>query len=156
MDFGTSVRTCLIEKYAAFSGRASRSEYWWFMLAYVLAMIAVSFLAALTGLFVLQWIFLLALLSPSLAVGFRRLQDTGRPGWYILIPAGLSLIGMLFAPEPVPMDGTTMPAEVPDLGGTIFFGLLGIVQLAVTILFIWWLTRPSDPEPNAYGPPPEA
>lgn len=32
MDFGTAVRTCLFEKYATFSGRASRPEYWWFVL----------------------------------------------------------------------------------------------------------------------------
>lgn len=156
MDFATAVRTCLTEKYATFQGRASRSEYWWFVLAYVLASLVVWILVGLTGLGILQWIFVLAILSPALAAGFRRLQDTGRPGWYILIPAGLSILTMLFAPAPMEMGADGMPAEMPSAGGTMFFGLLGIIQLVLAVLFLWWLTRPSQPETNAYGPPPQA
>ena len=156
MDFATSVRTCLVEKYATFKGRASRSEYWWFVLAYVIAVVLVGIVSGLTGLFFLQWILVLALICPSLAAGFRRLQDTGRPGWYILIPAGLSLVGMLFAPEPIEMEPGQIPTEMPNIGGTIFFSLIGIVQLVLVVIFIWWLTRPSQPETNFYGPPPQA
>ncbi len=156
MDFATAVRTCLIEKYATFQGRASRSEYWWFVLAYVLAGMVVWFLIGLTGFWILYWIFLLAILSPSLAAGFRRLQDTGRPGWYILIPAALSILMMLFAPAPMEMGPDGMPAEMPGMFSTLFFGLLGIVQLVLAVLFLWWLTRPSQPETNEYGPPPVA
>lgn len=156
MDFASSVRTCLVEKYATFGGRASRSEYWWFVLAYVVAAFIVGWIATATGLYILQWMFMLALLSPGLAAGFRRLQDTGRPGWYVLIPAGLSLFGMIFAPDPVQMDASGMPMAMPHAGTTIFFGLLAIVQLVLVVIFIWWLTRPSQPETNSYGPPPQA
>lgn len=156
MDFATSVRTCLIEKYATFGGRASRSEYWWFVLAYVLASIAVAIVVGVTGLAFLQLIFVLALLSPALAAGFRRLQDTGKPGWYFLIPAAVSLVAMVFAPPPVEVDATGMPTEMPDAGSAMIFALLSVVQLVLAVLFIWWLTRPSDPETNAYGPPPQA
>ena len=156
MDFATAVRTCLTEKYATFQGRASRPEYWWFVLAYVIGALVVGLLVAMTGFGFLQWIYVLALLSPGLAVGFRRLQDTGRAGWLILIPAGLSIVSTLFAPDPVTLDDQGVPTGMPGAGSLMLFSLLGIAQLVVTLLFLWWLTRPSDPEPNAYGPPPQA
>lgn len=156
MDFATAVRTCLVEKYATFRGRASRSEYWWFVLAYVIAAIVVMFLVGLTGLGFLQLIFMLAILSPALAAGFRRLQDTGRPGWYVLIPAGISIFSMIFAPAPMEIGADGMPTAMPGWGTTMLFGFLGIVQLVLAVIFIWWLTRPSQPETNAYGPPPQA
>lgn len=156
MDLATSVRTCLTEKYATFQGRASRSEYWWFVLAYVIVSILVALIVGATGIGLLQWILVLALLSPAVAVGFRRLQDTGRPGWYILIPAGISIFSMLFAPAPMEMGPDGMPSAMPSMGSTMLFGFLGIVQLVLAVIFIWWLTRPSQPDTNAYGPPPQS
>jgi len=90
MSFTDAVRTCL-SKYVDFSGRARRSEYWWFALFVILAG-AVG--AILDGLFgtrsdlgtgVVQGLINLALLLPGLAVAVRRLHDTGRTGWWILI-----------------------------------------------------------------------
>jgi uncharacterized membrane protein YhaH (DUF805 family) len=81
MPFGGAVRVCL-RKYADFSGRASRSEYWWFILfTLIVATIAAS-LDASGGVLVVAW---LALVIPSLAVGVRRLHDTERSGWWLLI-----------------------------------------------------------------------
>lgn len=155
MDFQTSVKTCLTEKYARFSGRASRSEYWWFVLAYVLGAVVISLL----GIRILSLVYMLALIVPAAAAGWRRLQDTGRPGWYILIPMGVSLVSMLFAPT-MPHDGTGAPmmdGYGPGMGpGMGMMMLLGIVQLVLAVLFIWWLTRPSQPETNPYGPVPQA
>lgn len=156
MDFATSVRTCLTQKYATFQGRASRSEYWWFLLAYILGALVVGLIAGLTGLGILQWLYGIALLVPGLAVGFRRLQDTGRPGWYILIPFGISVLGMLFAPTAVEIGPDGVPTDMPSAGSTMFFGLLSVIQLVLIVIFLWWLTRPSDPDTNAYGPPPQA
>lgn len=151
MDFKTSVTTCLKEKYARFSGRASRSEYWWFVLAYVVGAILVS----LTGIGVLYLLYVLALIVPVAAAGFRRLQDTGRPGWYIVIPIGLAVLGTLLRPAgPVVEGGQAM--QMPDMGSMGLMAVLGLVQLVVAVLFIYWLTRPSQPETNAYGPPPAA
>lgn len=150
MNFQTSVKTCLRDKYASFSGRASRSEYWWFVLAYVIGAIIVSFVGG-----VLYLIYVLALITPFAAVGYRRLQDTGRPGWYIFIPIGLSLISLLLTPSaPVVVDGQM--TQAPGMGSMGLLAVLGIVQLAVALVFIWWLTRPSQPETNQYGPPPPA
>jgi uncharacterized membrane protein YhaH (DUF805 family) len=81
MDFVTSIKTCLAEKYAEFNGRASRPEFWWFMLfCFVVNMLA--------GMIFRGWIstlISLALLVPSLAVGARRLHDIGKSGWFQLL-----------------------------------------------------------------------
>ena len=80
-----------LKKYAVFSGRARRSEYWFFVLWYVIISIGCGVLDAILGTRSAQGVGLLgtlyglALLIPSLAVTVRRLHDTGRTGWWILI-----------------------------------------------------------------------
>lgn len=96
-----------LRKYAQFSGRARRSEYWLFTLFIILVEIVYLVLVsvagggtsgnmnglgmALTGLYGL---FILGVIIPSLAVGFRRLHDTDRSAWWLLI-ALLPFIGGL-------------------------------------------------------------
>ena len=89
MTFSEAVKTCLVEKYATFSGRASRSEYWYFVLfGYLLA-----FLVVIIGMSLESPEFITGLpaflgfviLIPSLAVCVRRLHDTGRSGWWCLL-----------------------------------------------------------------------
>ena len=79
-----------LKNYAGFSGRSQRSEYWYFVLFYMLiyiALTAVDYFAGLgaAGIGLLSTIFSLAMLIPSLAVSVRRLHDTDRSGWWILI-----------------------------------------------------------------------
>jgi len=74
-----------LTQYAGFSGRARRSEYWWFALASFLASVVASIIDTAIGVSILEWILTLALLVPSLAVAVRRLHDTGRSGWWLLI-----------------------------------------------------------------------
>ncbi len=88
-----------LKKYAVFSGRARRKEYWYFalfslLIAIVLAIIEgiVGNLDAETGVGLLGDIYLLAILIPSIAVAVRRLHDTDRSGWWLLI-ALIPLIG---------------------------------------------------------------
>lgn len=128
MTFIEAVETCMIKKWATFSGRASRSEYWWFSLFLCAVGTLVSVACILLGaamavsekyalllgimlvLFVLM--FIVAVLPPSIAVSIRRLHDTGRSGWWYLINA------------------------IPYIGGIVF--------LIFTLL-------PSQPEDNPYG-----
>ncbi|MFL6095178.1 MAG: DUF805 domain-containing protein, partial [Blastococcus sp.] len=84
MSMADAVRSVLTQ-YATFSGRARRSEYWWFYLAYVLADIVASIADTVVGTSVLEWVLLLGLLLPTLAVGVRRLHDIGKSGWWLLI-----------------------------------------------------------------------
>lgn len=88
MTFGQSISTCF-SKYATFNGRASRSEYWWFILFTFLVSVALGMVSdTLSGLFSL------AVLLPSLAVGARRLHDTDRSGWFLLLSL-IPLIGWI-------------------------------------------------------------
>ena len=148
MDFQTAVRTCLTEKFATFQGRASRSEYWWFVLAIVIGSVITQLIW-----WPLAAAFSLAILCPALAAGWRRLQDTGRPGWYIVIPFALSLVNTALAPD-MPSDAALAAGELPSFGSVAISGLLSLLSLAIFLLYIWWLTRPSQPETNAFGPPP--
>jgi uncharacterized membrane protein YhaH (DUF805 family) len=91
MGFAEAVRSCL-QQYVGFTGRARRSEYWWFVLFTILVSIVASVLDSILGTMddetragLIGAIASLALLLPSLAVAIRRLHDTSRSGWWILI-----------------------------------------------------------------------
>ncbi|MEU2266040.1 DUF805 domain-containing protein [Streptomyces olindensis] len=84
MSFADAIRVCLTVKYATFSGRARRAEYWWFSLLYVIAagvVLGISFAIKVPLLSVL----LLPFAVPMLSVSIRRLHDTGRPGWRMFV-----------------------------------------------------------------------
>lgn len=95
MDFSTAVKQVLKVNYANFQGRARRSEYWWFslfsMIISIVGQVVMGAVAA-TGSTVLALIFgiaflvlMLGLIIPSIAVSIRRMHDTGRSGWWLLI-----------------------------------------------------------------------
>jgi uncharacterized membrane protein YhaH (DUF805 family) len=85
VGFAEAVKS-VIGKYADFSGRARRSEYWFWTLAvglgYVVAIILASVAKPLLFLAVICY---LGIVVPSLAVGVRRLHDTGKSGWFLLL-----------------------------------------------------------------------
>jgi len=80
------------DNYANFNGRASRQEYWMFFLFNFIFAFALGFIEGLTGMFgysdesILANIYSLAVAIPSIAVGVRRMHDTGKSGWFLLIP----------------------------------------------------------------------
>lgn len=74
------------KQFADFSGRARRKEYWMFALVNLLIAVVLAFIESLLGLTaVLGTLYALAVLIPSLAVSVRRLHDTSRSGWWVLI-----------------------------------------------------------------------
>ncbi len=85
MSFAESLQTCF-NKYIDFSGRASRSEYWWFaLLGFGLSFIPV-----------IGWILRLVILLPSLAVQVRRLHDMDRSAWWLLLLVPpITIIGVI-------------------------------------------------------------
>src|SRR4051812_5171850 len=117
----------VLSKYFEFSGRARRSEYWWWVVAVALVEVVLSIVASVAlasdlkgigySLYVVIFFFALAVVIPTLAVTWRRLHDTGRSGawWFINF--------------------------VPAIGG--------IVLLVFTVL-------DSQPGPNQYGAYPKA
>lgn len=109
MNFQQSIKLCF-SKYADFNGRASRPEYWWFALFIFLGGAILSMVGN-----VLPGVFAVATLLPSLAVAARRLHDTERSGWWLLIGllpmvgfivlivflAQKSVVGTLMAPQAI-------------------------------------------------------
>ena len=118
MSFSEAIKTCF-QKYAEFRGRASRPEFWWFVLLYyivifapVVPLIAVGSVGGPfdeSGTNVAGVVFgivigvaVLALIIPYLAVGTRRLHDTGKPGWWwfiTLVPFGWIILIVFLASE---------------------------------------------------------
>jgi uncharacterized membrane protein YhaH (DUF805 family) len=123
----------LKNRYATFEGRARRKEYWFFVLFYALAIVALAIVDDIVGTYreevgfgLLTAVFVLATFIPTLAVTVRRLHDTNRSGWWVLlefvpIVGGLVLLVFMmldsqpganrFGPNPkgVPGPGTPSP-----------------------------------------------
>jgi uncharacterized membrane protein YhaH (DUF805 family) len=125
MSFVDAVNSCF-RQYVGFSGRASRSEFWWFLLFGLLVGLAAAIvdqrgtIGALIS---------LVLFLPSLAVGVRRLHDAGHSGWWLLIGlvpiAGLVVLIIFFVSrgDPganrygPPPTATGAPAYAGTFGG---------------------------------------
>ena len=88
MTFVDSIKTCF-RKYIDFKGRASKAEYWWFFLFFMIGGIVASIMNEMLSL-----LFYLAVFLPSIAVTARRLHDTDRSGWFQLIGL-IPLIGLI-------------------------------------------------------------
>lgn len=90
----------VLKNYATFSGRARRAEYWMFTLIDWVITIVLALMVNINGLFYsVFFVYLVALLIPSLAVRFRRLHDTDHSGWWIfigLIPVLGALVLLVF------------------------------------------------------------
>jgi uncharacterized membrane protein YhaH (DUF805 family) len=85
----------VLKKYATFSGRASRSEYWFFVLFNMIFAIVTLVLDGVAGTMgIIYLVYILATFLPALGVGVRRLHDTNRSGWMILISL-IPLIGII-------------------------------------------------------------
>lgn len=92
MSFGDAVKTCFT-KYVDFQGRASRAEYWWFFLSYVLVYIVLGIIAT-TAKAPILLLALLVYLLPLISAAVRRLHDTGRSGWWYFISL-VPLVGFI-------------------------------------------------------------
>jgi uncharacterized membrane protein YhaH (DUF805 family) len=92
----------VLTQYADFHGRARRMEYWMFVLFNMIFALIIIFLDNLLGLTVeglpygyLYFVYVLFVFIPNLAVAVRRLHDTGKSGWMILV-ALIPLIGAIW------------------------------------------------------------
>jgi uncharacterized membrane protein YhaH (DUF805 family) len=100
MSFGNAISTCF-RKYVDFNGRASRAEYWYFVLFTVLIGFPAGFIDGFLGTVIgttgaigfVALIVNLGLFLPSLAAYVRRLHDTGHSGWWMLI--SLTIVGLI-------------------------------------------------------------
>ena len=85
MSFGDSITNCLTNNYVGFSGRASRSEYWFWVLFTILVSLVAGIMDGLIfGTGTISSISSILFFLPGLAVLVRRLHDVGRSGWWFL------------------------------------------------------------------------
>ena len=170
MLFTDAVKTCLIEKYATFSGRARRSEFWWFYLAqavvtYIMSRVVtftsdvpvssyppsdVEFMGILwdsmasmfkNPVWWLSMVVWLALFIPNIAATCRRLHDIGKSGWWQILPWVSFLLFYLMI----------------FLKIKVFFlyPLLALLCFVAFVIMIVWQCTDSDPKPNKWGPSPK-
>lgn len=101
-----------LKNYAGFTGRARRKEYWFFVLFYYIILIALTFVDIMMGTFnevysigLLGGLVGILLIVPSIAVSIRRLHDTDRSGWWLLI-SFVPFIGAIWLLILMVLDGT--------------------------------------------------
>lgn len=101
----------VLKKYAVFSGRARRQEYWMFLLFDIAALIIVSIVDAIAGTSPLLYaLYALATFLPSLGVSIRRLHDQGKSGWWILV-GFIPLVGWIWAIVLMATEGEPNPNQ---------------------------------------------
>lgn len=145
MTFFQAIQNVL-SKYAVFSGRARRKEYWYFFLFNSIVGFILGFLGGLMqkphAMRIAVGVYTLAVLLPNIAVSVRRLHDTGRSGWwYLVMPVAGGLAGA--ASAIVSEDHLLVPM------------LMLLVSLALEILFLVWACTDSQPGSNRFGPNPK-
>jgi uncharacterized membrane protein YhaH (DUF805 family) len=142
MGFGDAIWAGL-RKFVIFSGRAGRAEYWYWVLFSVLVIIAWTFVDILvvgisTGPF--STLVTLALILPGLAATARRLHDTDRSAWWIVLPVaplvGVVLVLVMLAASPLLLVVAVAAA------------LIGLVVLLLMV------AAPGTPGTNRFGPEP--
>lgn len=94
IPFGEAVTRALTVNYCNFSGRSSRSEYWWFILFDFLIGLVINMIFSSTFAEILSSLVGLAFLLPSLGLAVRRLHDIGKSGWWCLL-VFIPLIGQI-------------------------------------------------------------
>ena len=143
-----------LKKYADFTGRAPRADYWWYTLALIVAALVISIIENMIGLSgmvgpygPLSALLMLALLVPGLAVTVRRLHDTNRSGWWILIALiPYAIVGFMMGKAAA--DG--------DLSGMASAGLVSLVALAGGITLLVFMILRGTIGDNRFGADPYA
>ena len=155
MSFGQAV-SAFFSNYANFRGRTRRSGYWWVALAVVIVSIplAVVDMALFRGLWPqnlldagfgpVSALFFAVVAIPSVSLGVRRLHDTGRSGWWILLPAALGIAQSAV----ITTGGVAAMTSVLSIA-------LGLLTLAASIALLVFYVQDSQPGENAYGPNPK-
>jgi len=161
--------TACFKKYATFSGRASRAEFWWFfglLVDVCLLFAAVGYLLDLQPVtasgavnftvMIVPMAIMLVLAIPFFAVSWRRLHDIGWPGWGLLIWAGLTVFFMRILLV-VMSDLSACDGGGAHCFGSVAWGFGYTPFITIAVLWIGYfiaMTRPSSPDTNKFGPNP--
>ena len=158
MDWYLSV----LKKYATFSGRARRKEFWMFTLVSTLISLGLTVVDVVFGWFnnevnigVLSTIYSLAVLLPYTAVTARRLHDTNRSAWWMFGPfLGYMALGLLAVVVVVTLGVDDHAIGAISIVGAIAIGLLLIMVMGVAVLV--FLCLDGTPGENRFGRNPKA
>jgi uncharacterized membrane protein YhaH (DUF805 family) len=113
MNFTDAVKAVLQSNYANFNGRASRSEFWWYVLFVIIASVVLALVdnlifVRIVGSPILGPLFSLATIIPGLAVSVRRLHDKDKSGWFVLL-ALIPVVGAIILIVWYATEGTQGP-----------------------------------------------
>ena len=136
MGFLEAVRTCLFRKYLDFRGRAPRAEYWWFQVFVYVAVAAPNLFDSTA----LAHAVIGVTVVPRLAVTVRRLHDTDRSAWWLLLEAP-GWVGFLLDDH---LD------SVGDFASFVFL----LVWAIPSLVMFWFMVQKGDAWENRYGPDP--
>jgi hypothetical protein len=142
MTFQKSIEVCF-SKYFTFSGRASRSEFWWFYSLTYLIEILVSAISPMGG-FVISAAFMI----PTFSAGSRRLHDIGKTGWWQAVPAIPCLVIIIKSINGF-MDVEVNKLNQEELLSSLILWCLFFVLLEITLLIFF--ASPSQKGSNKYG-----
>lgn len=155
MTFSESIRTCMLTKVFTLSGRASRSEFWWFILAGLLfnlfggLILLIPLLGAIAYFGLSLWFFV-----ANFTVTVRRLHDTDHRGWWLLLPLLSSIVLGVAAMLLIGPYYDTISYYDAD---NIIIGIVAVSTLIVLgsylILLIFCVQKGTD-GPNRFGPDP--
>ena len=157
MSLTRSIKTCF-RKYADFSGRAQRSEFWWFFLFIFVLLVILSFPVP-GAILVLGVLLLLGVLLPSIAVTVRRVHDTGRSAWWVIIILLIEVLsamalGALIFWLAIESDSSGNDGYYGLLAFLIIVGIWALVSGVVVIALLILCALPGTTGTNRYGPDP--
>ena len=143
------------QNYFKFSGRATRAEYWWFILFTQL----LNFVGIVP---VLGWIIAplvsIASIIPSISLSVRRLHDIGKSGWWMMVWVGIGLIWVFWSifllsgvDSIVDENWIREESDAFWLRVWVSAGVLLIASIALMIVWVVWFVRKGDKGPNKYG-----
>ena len=161
-----------LKKYAQFSGRSQRKEYWmWVLFIFIVSTLlrvveqmlglsptmptgTTNYFAGIGGNGPFSGLFGLAVLVPGLAVTVRRLHDLDRSGWWLLIPIGLLIAAVIFLVGTIFSSFAGAATTASSAGFATTFALIAAYGVSLIVLLVF-MCLDGTRGPNRYGPDPK-
>lgn len=162
MNFIEALKS-VFTKYATFSGRARRSEYWYFTLFYYMVIWGISLLDFIPGFMALLILFSLIVFVPSLSLMTRRLHDVGKSGWLVVINYALEFIVVILVLASIGFENILKVnnsniesmTENMNVSLSVAAVICGIIVIVYDIYMLFLTIKDSQYGENKFGPNPK-